>query len=173
MSGLDDELATFEAKPPEDLVGDPIWRLPAFRIGLFLSQVARRDCLVLRRYPYHYRDATQLKTAVDGIKANISEGYGKLSGRDRARYYEMALSTAREAREWYREVADVLGRPEATERALLLTRVIRILTKAIPEERAGASEERIRRAAENARRKRDAHQGETSPESAPRDAVDS
>jgi four helix bundle protein len=151
MPGLIEEFVAFEAEPPEDLQGDPIWRLPAFRLGLFLSRVAREDSVQLRRLPQHWNEASQLRRAVDAIKANITEGYGRLSGKDRARYYEIALCSARESREWYRDLATTLGRDHVRETAILLTRVIRILTKAIPAERAGSSEQRIRRAAERAR----------------------
>jgi four helix bundle protein len=160
MSMLLDEFAAFEQRQPDDLIGDPVWKLPAYRIGLFLSQVVQKDCVSLRRFPGTEDCARQLQRAVDGIPANITDGYGRLSGKDRARYYEIALSSAREAREWYRRAAQVLDRALMNERALLLTRVIKILTKAIPEERAGASELRIRRAMT---RRREDQQGKESP----------
>jgi four helix bundle protein len=151
MRNLAQELTEFERCPPVELEGDPIWRLPAYRIGAFLAEVARTDCALLRRFPPYIERANQLQAAVDAIPANITEGYGKISGKDRARFYEVALSSAREAREWYRRVRDPVGHEEALGRALLLTRIIKILTVAIPEERAGASEERIRRALERTR----------------------
>ena len=137
MPSLAEELAAFEAHPPPELVGDPIWRLPAYRLASFLAEVVHADCTVLRRFPRHLEHASQLEAAIEAIPANITEGYGKLSGKDRARFYEIALSSAREARDWYRRVRRVLGQQETLARAMLLTRVIRILTKAIPEERAG------------------------------------
>jgi four helix bundle protein len=91
----------------------------------------------------------QLERSVSSIKATISEGYSKFSGKERARYYETALCSAREAREWYRDLGLWLGTSDAEERGMLLTRVIKILTVAIPEEREGASETRIRLARKN------------------------
>jgi len=52
--------------------------------------------------------AEQLERSIDSIGINISEGYGRLHGRERARFYEFALGSAREAREWYARVATVL-----------------------------------------------------------------
>jgi four helix bundle protein len=94
----------------------------------------------------------QLAASVDSIGANIAEGYGRLSGRERARFYEFALASAREAREWYRRVTPPLSDIEASQRRALLSRIIKILTVAIPQERAGSSESRIARRS-RARRK--------------------
>ena len=149
MSKLADRFKEWEREPPADLFGDPMWRLPAFRISLFLAGVARGDVKLLLRTGAPRRSIDQLERCVPSIKTNISEGYSKFSGKDRARYYEMALCSAREAREWYRDLGSWLGRSAAVERGMLLTRVIKILTVAIPEEREGASETRIRLARKN------------------------
>ena len=126
-----------------------MWRLPAFRISLFLAEVARVDVKLLLRTRGPRPSIDQLERCVPSIKANISEGYSKFSGKERARFYEMALCSAREAREWYRDLGSWLGSSAAQERAMLLTRVIKILTVAIPEERDGTSETRIRLARKN------------------------
>jgi four helix bundle protein len=126
-----------------------MWRLPAFRIALFLAGIARRDVKLLLRTGAPRYTIDQLERSASSIKANISEGYSKFSGKERARYYETALCSAREAREWYRDVGSWLDRGAAEERGMLLTRVIKILTVAIPEEREGASETRIRLARKN------------------------
>lgn len=144
MSLLADRFAEWEREPPADLFGDPMWRLPAFRIALFLSDIVRDDVKTLLRTRAPRRSIDQLEECVPSIKANISEGYSKFSGKERARFYEMALCSAREAREWYRDLGSWLGRSTAEERGMLLTRVIKILTVAIPQEREGASETRIR-----------------------------
>ena len=132
MSSLAERFATFEKEPPSDLFGDPIWRLPAYRIALFLSDLLPGDTSALWKTvcPRHVID--QLSRAVDSVRSNISEGYSKYSGRERARYYESALCSAREARDWYRRVIPWLGQDAALERGALLTRVIKILLVAIP-----------------------------------------
>lgn len=125
-----------------------MWRLPAFGISLFLVEIGRSDVRLLLRSGAPPDSIKQLQRCVPSIKANIAEGYSRFSGKDRARFYETALASAREAREWYRDLGTWLGRSAAEERGMLLTRVIKVLTVAIPQEREGASEARIRAARE-------------------------
>ena len=145
MPALRDQFAEFERSTPPELFGDPIWRLPAFRISRFLSEVARLDATRLAKSQCPAHILAQLQRAVDSLGVSISEGYSRFSGRERARYYEIALGSAREARDWYRRVVPYLGEAQALERAYLLTRAIKILVYAIPKEREGSSEDRIRR----------------------------
>ena len=145
MSPLSERFQDWESSPPSDLFGDPIWKLPAYRIALFLSAVVREDVSVMIRDGAPTHLYSQLDRAVGSIGANIEEGYARFSGRERARYYEIALGSAREARHWYRGTQTWLGRSVAEERGALLTRAIKILTVAIPRERQGESEQRIQR----------------------------
>jgi four helix bundle protein len=150
VATLSEQFADFEKTPPPELFGDPIWRLPAYRIALFLSDVARLDvpAMLRRSVPVHITG--QLERAIDSIGVNIAEGYSRYSGKERARFYEIALGSAREAREWYRRSIKWFGEEPALERAQLLTRVVRILLVAVPQERAGASEDRIRKRSQRA-----------------------
>jgi hypothetical protein len=132
---LNEQFEKWSLSPPPDLVGDSIWKLPAFRIGLFLSPIARQDTSQLGSDAHYDRVSRQLLRCIDSIAANIAEGYARNSGRERARFYEFALGSAREARVWYRSLAPALGDDPVWERTFLLTRVVKILTKAIPEER--------------------------------------
>ena len=144
MTVLSERFQEWESSPPSDLFGDPIWRLPAYRIALFLADVVREDVLALIRDGAPAHLYSQLDRAVGSIGANIVEGYARFSGRERARYYEIALGSAREARHWYRGTQTWLG-SAAEERGALLTRAIKILTVAIPRERQGESEQRMQR----------------------------
>ena len=54
--------------------GDPIWRMTAFRMALYLLDEAWRDTQVLRRYPMLDPASSQLYRAVGSIGANIAEG---------------------------------------------------------------------------------------------------
>ena len=110
--------------------------------------VCRKDCAALSSALTTRLEYAQLLSAVDSISANITEGYGRMHGRDRARFYEMALGSSREARDRYRGCTSVIGEAAVDERNELLTRAIKLLSTAIPAERAGASEERMRRARE-------------------------
>jgi four helix bundle protein len=130
-------------RPPDDLVGDPIWKLPAFRLGRFLSLIADEDAKTVQGDPMRQGTVVQLLRSVHSISANIAEGYSRFSGKDRARYFELALGSAREAREWYHRLHDSIGPTGVAQRADMLSRIIRILSVAIPQERAGASERRM------------------------------
>jgi len=144
MDSVELDFASWESTPPPELSGDTIWRLPAYRLSRYLALVVRADASMIRRRSPNLAD--QLERAVDSIGINISEGYGRLHGRERARFYEFALGSAREAREWYARADSHLAKGVAVGRAQLLTRAIRILTVAIPQERAGSSERRIQEA---------------------------
>ena len=79
---------------------------------------------------------SQLYRSANSIGANLAEGYSKSSGRDRARYFEYALGSARECRHWY-----LAARPTLTDVALSgrldeLGQIVRLLLVSIPRERA-------------------------------------
>jgi four helix bundle protein len=145
MDTLETRFHAWENHPPADLVGDPIWRMTAYRMALFMADLVRDDVKVLVRGGAPGHKITQLESSVESVEANLSEGYSKYSGRDRARFFETALASAREARGWYRRTSQWLGVVETQERRMLLTQVIKMLTVAIPSERSGGSERRMRR----------------------------
>lgn len=142
MDSVERDFARWEQTPPPELFGDAIWRLPAYRISRYLALLVADDADAIR--PRSPRVADQLERAVDSIGINIAEGYGRLHGRERARFYEFALGSAREAREWYARAGRSLAPDAVLGRAKLLTRAVKILTAVIPRERAGSSEKRMR-----------------------------
>lgn len=77
----------------------------------------------------------QLYRAVCSVSANIAEGYSRGSGRERAHFYEYALGSARESRDWYFKSRKALGLPLAEHRMDLMTRIIRLLLTTIPYQR--------------------------------------
>ena len=82
--------------------------MAAYRLSLFLMDLAWRDATALD-HGIISSVATQLYRAVTSISANIAEGYGRQSGRDRARFYEYALCSTREALVWYRAASGKLS----------------------------------------------------------------
>ncbi|MCS7265353.1 MAG: four helix bundle protein [Armatimonadetes bacterium] len=80
--------------------------------------------------------ADQLFRALGSISANIAEGFSRGTGRDRARFYEYALGSARESRDWYFKVRHVLGNGIVNDRINLLTEIIRLLLTMIPQQRS-------------------------------------
>jgi hypothetical protein len=146
MDPVERDFERWEGSPPAEVIGDSIWRLPAYRLSRYLAMLVDHDVPAIREHSPSR--AEQLERAVDSIGINIAEGYSRLHGRERARFYEYALGSAREAREWYARIGDCLPPGIALGRCRLLSRAIKILTVAVPQERAGSSERRIRDAAD-------------------------
>ena len=70
---------------------------------------------------------SQLLDSVQSISANIAEGYSRAARKDRGRFFEYALGSAREARDWYFKARPYLG-PHATHaRLALLTTIIKVM----------------------------------------------
>src|SRR5688572_30497761 len=92
---LGSEYAVWESSISRAFSGDPLWRLQAYRMALFLSDVCWADVTALIRDRRTNALADQLYRAAGSIGANIAEGYSKGSGQDRARFYEYALGSAR------------------------------------------------------------------------------
>jgi len=76
-----------------------------------------------------------LYRAIGSISANIEEGHSKGTGKDRARFYEYALGSARESRGWYYKGRHLLASEVALHRMRLLTQIIRLLLAMIPDQR--------------------------------------
>ena len=77
----------------------------------------------------------QLYRAVGSISANIAEGYSRVSGKDRAHYYQYALGSTREARDWYYKVRFVLDETTFENRVHILTEILSLLVKMISQQR--------------------------------------
>ena len=78
----------------------------------------------------------QLHSALGSISANIAEGYSRGTGKDRARFYEYALGSARESRDWYYKGRHVLKNEVTIYRLRLLTQIIRLLLTMVPQQRS-------------------------------------
>lgn len=115
--------------------GDPLGRLLAYRFAIQALRAAWADAQRLDRARITWSIAGQLYRAVGSIAGNIAEGYSRGSGPDRARLFEYALGSAREARVWYHAGTPVLGEVIVAERIDTLDRICRLLLTAIPHER--------------------------------------
>lgn len=79
--------------------------------------------------------ADQLCRAAGNISSNVAEGYSRGTGRDRARFYEYALGSARETRDWYFKARLVLG-PKVTEHRIgIMTEITKLLIRMTANER--------------------------------------
>lgn len=107
----------------------------AYRLACDLIEEGWNDAEKLRQHPVTEKVAGQLDAALGSISANLGEGYSRSSGRDRARIFEYALGSAREAMTWYDAGARVLGSRIVQERLNKLEEIRRLLLAVIPRER--------------------------------------
>lgn len=120
---------------PEEIKKDALWRVEAYRLSLFLSEICWHDVSELIKDHRTRGLADQLYRAVGSISANIAEGYSKSTGRDRARFYEYALGSARESRDWYYKSHHILRKEVVDHRIGLATQIIRLLLTMVPQQR--------------------------------------
>jgi len=114
---------------------DPLLRMRAYRVACELLRDAWDDADELRHHRATEKVSGQLYRAVGSIAANLAEGYSHSSGRDRARIFEYALGSAREAAVWYETAEPVLGSDVIAARSVKLTEIRRLLLATIPRER--------------------------------------
>jgi len=125
----------WEKTAPETLRGDSLWKMKAYRLALFVGDLGWHDVTKLMQDKRTLDMADQLYRALGSISANIAEGYSRSTGKDRARFFEYSLGSARESREWYHKGCHVLGDAVADHRLQLLTEIICLLTVTIPDQR--------------------------------------
>ena len=126
---------------PVEITGDPLWKVEAYRLALFAADLGWSDVTKLASDKRTLDLSNQLYRAIGSIGANLSEGYSRGTGKDRARFYEYSLGSARESRGWYYAGRFVLGETVAAHRLKLCTHLIRLLLKMIPDQRGSEMRE--------------------------------
>jgi len=130
-----DSYEEWEKLVPQTLKGDLLWKVQAYRLALFAADIGWQDVTRLVRDRRTISLADQLYRSLGSISANIAEGYGRSSPKERAHFYEYALTSARESRDWYYKARHVLDEAIITHRLDLLTQIIRLLLVMIPNQR--------------------------------------
>jgi four helix bundle protein len=125
----------WQQQVPFEITSDSLWKMEAYRLAPFISDLSWRDTTKLAGDRRTLGLSDQLYRAVGSIGANLAEGYSRRSGKDRARFYEYALGSARESRDWYYKARHVLGEKVAQHRIGLVTQIIRLLLTMIPRQR--------------------------------------
>ena len=129
------DYALSEKSVPVSITRDPLWRVEAYRLALFSADLGWHDVTKLMRDRRTLSLSDQLYRALGGIGSQIGEGYSRGTGRDRARFYEYALGSTRESRDWYYKARHVLGESVSAHRMNLLTQIARLLLVMIPDQR--------------------------------------
>jgi four helix bundle protein len=123
------------ATVPDSITNDLLWKMKVYRLALFAADVGWHDVTKLAQDRRTLALSNQLYRALGSISANIAEGYSRGSGKDRSRFYEYALGSARESRDWYYKARHVLGQSVVDHRLDLLSQIIRLLLVMIPDQR--------------------------------------
>ena len=126
---------------PTEITNDPIWKLEVYRLGLFAGDIGLQDVLFLMKQSLMLSVADQLHRSLDSISVNLTEGYSRSKGPDRARFIEASLGSARESREWYYKSRHVLPAEVIKHRMGLTTRIVSMLAPMIPHQRKHAIRE--------------------------------
>lgn len=125
----------WEVSVPSVMRGDSLWKMKCYRLALFASDIGWPDVTTLAQDKRTIVLSSQLCRSLGSISANIAEGYSRSSSKDRARFYEYALGSARETRDWYYKGRHVLDQAVVEHRYALFTGIIRLLLTMVPEQR--------------------------------------
>ncbi len=117
----------WEASVPEAMRKDAIWNMRVYRAALYAAELGSQDARRLNEQGGPLDLADQLLRATASIGVNVAEGYSRLGRRDRSRYYEYALGSARESRGWYYRARTSLGPDVANARIALHSAIAQIL----------------------------------------------
>jgi len=120
---------------PQEVTLDTLWRMEAYRLALFATEVGWHDVSKLAQDDRTRALSSQLYRALGSMGANLAEGYSRGTGKDRARFYEYSLGSARESRDWYQKARHILGEKVLRHRTQLLAKIIRLLLTMIPQQR--------------------------------------
>lgn len=125
----------WEESVPQEFKADSLWRMTAYRYGLFASDLGWQDVTKLAKDKRTLEIADQLYRSLGSISANLAEGYSRGTGKDRARFYEYSLGSARESRDWYFKGRHILGIEVFQHRIKFLSEIIRLLLTMVPQQR--------------------------------------
>jgi four helix bundle protein len=128
---------------PSCFTEDPLWKVEAYRLAMFAVDLAWPDVCKLATDRRTRELAGRLHRSAGSISADIAEGYSRASHKDQARFYEYALGSARESRNWYYDGRHVLSEKVVEHRLQLLTQIVRLLLTMIPNERRMALREEV------------------------------
>ncbi|HEX8849456.1 MAG TPA: four helix bundle protein [Gemmatimonadaceae bacterium] len=131
----------WEATIPGEVKEDRIWHVQAYRLALYLADAAEFDTREAVRDPRFQHNAVQLCRAAGSVVAGIAEGYPRRSGKDRAKYYEYALTSLAEAKGWYLGMRTAVGGAEMTDRLATMRSIHRLTLTMMRSARALGADE--------------------------------
>ncbi|MFB3042542.1 MAG: four helix bundle protein, partial [Candidatus Poribacteria bacterium] len=78
---------------PDEITGDSLWKMNAYRLALFAADIGWNDVTKLMGDKRTIELSNQLYRALGSISANLAEGYSRGTGKNRARFYEYTLGS--------------------------------------------------------------------------------
>lgn len=136
---LKNEFIVWQRDLPVEITSDALWTCAAYRLATFVADRSWDDITRLAADARTANIAAQFGEALGSIGANYTEGYSRRSARDRCRFYEYSLGSARESRDWCFKGRHVIGDARTRETLKLLTRIAQLLTVTIVRERGRAT----------------------------------
>jgi four helix bundle protein len=128
---------------PGEIRSDTLWRVEAYRFALYAADLCWSDVRKRIHEKNMHGMEEQLLRAVGSISANLAEGYSRGTGKGRALFYEYALGSARESRDWYYRCSHILGKEITSHRLKILTMIIRLLLTMVPQQRGYKIQEEV------------------------------
>ena len=125
----------WEQTVPDAIRGDSLWKAKVYRLALFAAEIGWQDATKLMGDKRIRSLSDQLYRSLGSISANVAEGYSRGTSKERAHFYEYALGSAREARDWYYKACHILAPEVVDHRLNLLSEIIRLLLVMVPEQR--------------------------------------
>lgn len=120
---------------PSEMRNDSLWKMEAYRIALFLADLGWHDVTKSAQDRRTVSLSDQLYDSLGSISANIAEGYSRGTGKDRARFYEYSLGSARESRDHDYRARHILGENVVKHRFGLPAQITKLLLVMVPDQR--------------------------------------
>lgn len=128
--------AEWEKRVPDLLREDALWTVRAYRLSLFLADVAwPPDVVRLSKITGVRSLSDQLYRLLDQSARILKKDTRRKSSKDRARFYEYSSGSARETRGWFYRARHILGETVSAHRLSLTTEIIKLLLTMVPEQR--------------------------------------
>ncbi|NUO64133.1 MAG: four helix bundle protein [Gemmatimonadaceae bacterium] len=112
---------------PQGIKEDRIWRVTAYRLALYLADMAVIDTAALVADPRFAGKVPQLCDAAGSVAANIAEGYPRRSSKDRVKFYDYALTSLAETKSWYIQIRSALDGKVMDERLATMLSISRLV----------------------------------------------
>jgi four helix bundle protein len=125
----------WEEQVPDEIRRDPLWEMEAYRLALFLHDLAWEDCAQMLKDQRGKAIAEQLIRSAGSISANIEEGYGRGFGKQFALFLRYSLCSTRETRGWYYRGRRLLPPKVVRHRYGLLGQITALLVVALNQQK--------------------------------------